>query len=158
MLEDGSFVALAVDRATGAVKLPLLTSDGKIVRYLPLPSAFQSSPNPSAASLGKASGAASAGIRVSKWSFAPVRHKVLLFATDINQVLEIGQDGITRKSISRFLKVTSSTASSRRMIDGCFMFPARPNGTRQSLVAGACCSAITHCTRWISTMVDSSGS
>ena len=97
VLEDGSFVALAVDRATAAVKLPMLTSDGKIVRYLPLPSAFESSQNPPPASLGKASGAASAGIRFSKWNFAPVRHKVLLFATDINQVLEIGQDGTTRE-------------------------------------------------------------
>jgi hypothetical protein len=97
VLEDGSFVALAVDPATAAVKLPMLTLEGKIVRYLPLPSAFESSPSPPAASLGKASGAANAGIRVSKWNFAPVRHKILLFATDINQVLEIGQDGTTRE-------------------------------------------------------------
>lgn len=97
VLEDGSFVALAVDRVTAGVKLAMLTSDGKIVRYLPLPSAFESSPNPPPASLSEAPAAATAGIRASKWNFAPVCHKLLLFATDINQVLEIGQDGVTRE-------------------------------------------------------------
>jgi hypothetical protein len=97
VLEDGSFVALAVDPATGAVKLPMLSSDGKIVRYLPLPSSLQSSPNPSPAGLRAAPLAASAGLRAGKWNFAPVRHKLLLFATDVNQVLEIGQDGATRE-------------------------------------------------------------
>jgi hypothetical protein len=97
VFEDGSFVALTVDRATAALRLALLSSDGKIERYLHLPTGFDSSGSQPPQSLGKAPAAARAGIRVSKWNFAPVRHKVLLFATDVNQVLEIGQDGRTRE-------------------------------------------------------------
>ena len=97
VLEDGTFVALAVDRVTAAVRLPMLNSDGKIARYLPLPSALKSSPNEPPANLGKASAVVSAWISISDWNFAPVRHKILLFATDINQVLEIGPDGVTRE-------------------------------------------------------------
>ena len=97
VLEDGSFVALAVERATAAVKLAMLSSDGRIVRYLSLPPALKSSENPPPPGLGKAPVAASARIRVINWNFAPVRHKILLFATDINRVTEIGQDGVTRE-------------------------------------------------------------
>jgi hypothetical protein len=72
--------------------------------------------------LSKVSGTARAGIRVSKWNFTPVRHKVSLFATDINQVLKIGPDGVTREVNNAFPKGTSSIAWFRRMInDGRFI-------------------------------------
>ena len=99
VLEDGTFVALAIDRKTAAMRLPQLNSDGKIVRYLPLPSALKSSGAGSNGSMVGAGDAATAaaGVRLIKWFFAPVRHKALLFAADINQVLEIGSDGVRRE-------------------------------------------------------------
>lgn len=98
-LEDGSFVATAVDRATGAVKLPLLTPDGKIVRDL-LPPGFATSSDlrKGEAGAGAALAFARAQSKLAGWFFAPVRHKILLYATNADvPVLEIGPDGATRE-------------------------------------------------------------
>jgi len=97
VLEDGSFVALAVDRGTTRVRLPQLNSDGKIVRYLALPSALESGGSQPGRRISKEGDAARAEVRINKWFFVPVRHKALLFAADINQVLEIGPDGLRRE-------------------------------------------------------------
>jgi hypothetical protein len=97
VLEDGSFVALAVDRATALVRLAEMNSDGKIVRYLALPSAFSSSRIQPSQGMSKEGEVAGAEARVGRWFFVPVRHKVLLFSRDINEVLEIGADGMRRE-------------------------------------------------------------
>ena len=97
-LEDGSFVALAIDRANAAVRLPLLTLDGKIMRYLPVPPALSFQSNSRKGSRDNAVGLAMAETIVTRWYFAPARHKVLLYATNIDApVLEIGPDGVTRE-------------------------------------------------------------
>ena len=96
-LEDGSFVALAIDRANATPRLPQLNSEGKIVRYLRLPSALGSDGSQPSGSMSREGNVASTGARLTKWFFVPVRHKILLFAADINQVLEIGPDGVRRE-------------------------------------------------------------
>lgn len=97
VFEDGSFVALAVDRSTAAVKLAEMSSDGKVIRYLPLPSAMQSSGAQSSPLMSKEGEIAGVEARLGRWFFAPVRHKVLLFARDVSQVLELGPDGARRE-------------------------------------------------------------
>jgi hypothetical protein len=80
--------------------------------------------------LSKVSGTARAGIRVSKWNFTPVRHKVSLFATDINQVLKIGPDGVTREVNNAIPKgyffdsVVSSNDQRWQIYPGVERFPA----------------------------------
>ena len=97
VLEDGSFVALGVERTTAAVKLAQLNSEGKIIRYLALPSALGSSGSQLNGRMGQEGEVASAEARLLNWFFVPVRHKVLLFARNVNQVLEIGPDGVRRE-------------------------------------------------------------
>ena len=97
VFEDGSFLALGVERATAAVRLVEMSADGKIVRYLALPSALRSSASESTEMKSSQGEIASAEAKLGRWFFVPVRHKVLLFARDINQVLEIGPDGVRRE-------------------------------------------------------------
>ena len=97
-LEDGSFVAMGIDRASAAARLSLLTSDGKIVRDLPPPPGLAVSSNLPEGKIADRRALAAASSRLTTWFFAPVRHKVLLYATGIDApVLEISPDGVTRE-------------------------------------------------------------